>query len=223
MGIYLVRMRNYFKAEADAVEFLQNRASFWKRRFLTCFRMCSQEQEIQECTALGMTLQSRTKMTQSLAITRENIADDYGVVAVLRGEAELMRDDIRLQSELASSRLHCPLTSSLTRHGIDKYIASMSESGTGAGALGNGSAAPLDFSGTTVTPVHAHGMNGNTNANMPVPMIKFPSPPKKNCWLGQQCWKCRVKSSAVASLFWTFKERSGFFSKYHPAQTKMYE
>jgi hypothetical protein len=28
MGIYLVRMRNYFKAEADAVEFLRNRARF---------------------------------------------------------------------------------------------------------------------------------------------------------------------------------------------------
>eukprot|EP00978_Attheya_sp_CCMP212_P003810 scaffold8069_cov52-Attheya_sp.AAC.6 len=192
MGMYLVRMRNYFKAEADAVEFLQNRASFLEAEIPNL------EREIQECTALGMTTNVH-QMTQSLAITRENIAEDYGVVAALRGEAELMRDDITKRIGEFKAALSFDQQSNQTLHvsilngilaamsrigisdsgGIVKYIASMSESGTGAGTLGNGSATPLDFSGTMVNPVHAHGMNGNTNAEMPVAMIKPPSPPKK--------------------------------------------
>jgi hypothetical protein len=161
------------------------------------FHMCSQEREIQECTALGMTTNVH-QMTQSLAITRENIAEDYGVVAALRAEAELIRDDITKRIgqfkaalfDQQSNQTLCisilnGILAAMSRIGIDdsggigKYIASMIESGTGAGTLGNGSVAPLDFSGTTVTPDHAHGMNGNTNGNMPVSMPKPPSPPKK--------------------------------------------
>ena len=49
MGMYFVRVRNYFKAEADCVEFIAGRAATLEAGLPDLRR------EIEECRALGMT------------------------------------------------------------------------------------------------------------------------------------------------------------------------
>ena len=86
MGIYFVRIRNYFKAEADCIEFITNRADGLEKGLKDL------EREIDECAMLGMTTNVML-MTNSLRETQQNITEDRGVVVMLTSEAEKVQDD----------------------------------------------------------------------------------------------------------------------------------
>mmetsp|Transcript_461 Transcript_461/g.1401 ORF Transcript_461/g.1401 Transcript_461/m.1401 type:complete len:850 (-) Transcript_461:280-2829(-) len=90
IGIYFVRMRNYFKAEADCVEFMSTRAQALTNETKDL------EREIAECQALGM-VTNVAQMNLQLKQTRRNIDDDNAVVSALRSEAEKMRDEFMKQ------------------------------------------------------------------------------------------------------------------------------
>ena len=86
MGIYFVRIRNYFKAEADCIGFITNRADGLEKGLKDL------EREIDECAMLGMTTNVML-MTNSLRETQQNITEDRGVVVMLTSEAEKVQDD----------------------------------------------------------------------------------------------------------------------------------
>lgn len=86
MSVYFVRLRNYFKAEADCIEFISTRAANLERD------LPDLEREIDECRALGMTT-NVTHITQSLKEAKHNIVEDKNAVKTLRKEAENMQVD----------------------------------------------------------------------------------------------------------------------------------
>ena len=80
MGMYFVRVRNYFKAEADCVEFIAGRAATLEAGLPDLRR------EIEECRALGMTT-NVSQMARSMEDMADNIAEDRGVLEMMRAEA----------------------------------------------------------------------------------------------------------------------------------------
>jgi len=86
MGVYFVRIRNYFKAEADCIEFISNRANNLEKGLAVL------EREIDECAMLGMTTNVML-MTNSLRETQQNVTEDRGVVVMLASEAEKVQQD----------------------------------------------------------------------------------------------------------------------------------
>mmetsp|Transcript_19846 Transcript_19846/g.44219 ORF Transcript_19846/g.44219 Transcript_19846/m.44219 type:complete len:882 (-) Transcript_19846:41-2686(-) len=141
MGIYFVRIRNYFKAEADCIEFISNRAANLEGG------LADLEREIDECRALGMTT-NVAHMTQTLKESKQNISEDTNVVKMLRSEAEKMQIDFmgRL-NEYSTASGGIPANQALTSlqlsvlggirdaivriglqdKGLDDYIANVNE------------------------------------------------------------------------------------------------
>mmetsp|Transcript_10408 Transcript_10408/g.13988 ORF Transcript_10408/g.13988 Transcript_10408/m.13988 type:complete len:549 (-) Transcript_10408:124-1770(-) len=122
MGIYLVRMRNYFKAESDIIEFICGRVRTLESGLKDL------EREINECAVLDMTT-NVNHMTHQLSTNRQNIEEDNAAIAALRGDAEKMRDNLMRQLEEydsesgeAFSALHMSvlngIASAMTRIGL---------------------------------------------------------------------------------------------------------
>ena len=101
MGIYFVRIRNYFKAEADCIEFIANRANGLEKG------LADLEREIDECAMLGMTTNVML-MTNSLRETQQNITEDRGVVVMLTSEAEKVQVDFMKRLGEYKSATSCP-------------------------------------------------------------------------------------------------------------------
>eukprot|EP00565_Helicotheca_tamesis_P009403 CAMPEP_0185736194 /NCGR_PEP_ID=MMETSP1171-20130828/27194_1 /TAXON_ID=374046 /ORGANISM="Helicotheca tamensis, Strain CCMP826" /LENGTH=843 /DNA_ID=CAMNT_0028406727 /DNA_START=64 /DNA_END=2595 /DNA_ORIENTATION=+ len=140
MGIYLVRMRNYFKAEADIIEYIYERKSSLENG------MNDLEREIEEFTGLGMTA-NVNQMTQQYSVNKQNIEEDNSAIAALRGEAKQMLENLMLRLEqydnesgeaftaLQMSMLN-GISSAITRIGLDSdgglgtYLASLGTKNT---------------------------------------------------------------------------------------------
>ena len=101
MGMYFVRIRNYFKAEADCIEFIANRANGLEKG------LSDLEREIDECAMLGMTTNVML-MTNSLRETQQNITEDRGVVVMLTSEAEKVQVDFMKRLSEYKSATSCP-------------------------------------------------------------------------------------------------------------------
>ena len=96
-----VRIRNYFRAEADCIEFIANRANGLEKG------LADLEREIDECAMLGMTTNVML-MTNSLGETQQNITEDRGVVVMLTSEAEKVQVDFMKRLGEYKSATSCP-------------------------------------------------------------------------------------------------------------------
>lgn len=87
MGIFIVRMMNYFNSEAEVVTFMRNRVRDLEGK------IPGLQFEIEECASLGMTT-NVAQMKKTLNETYQNIIEDNELISALQGEAEKMRDDL---------------------------------------------------------------------------------------------------------------------------------
>lgn len=87
IGIFIVRMMNYFNSEAEMVTFIRNRVKELEAK------IPGLQFEIEECASLGMTT-NVSQMKKTLNETRQNIIEDTEFISALQGEAEKMRDDL---------------------------------------------------------------------------------------------------------------------------------
>jgi len=87
MGIFVVRMMNYFNSEAEMVNFLRDRVGILDAK------ISSLQFEIEEFASLEM-ITNVAQMSKTLNETRQNIIDDNALIFALQGEARKMRDDL---------------------------------------------------------------------------------------------------------------------------------
>lgn len=116
-NVFLVRVRNYFGAEADCVDFLRGRVDGLERdiKSMVCVLLClqlfgvmdyrranstvlsllfhSQQLEIESCNMLGLG-ETVKQLTKKLEAMKKYIDDDRDVITCLCGEAERMRDEL---------------------------------------------------------------------------------------------------------------------------------
>jgi len=174
--LMMLQMKNYFQAEATAVNFLEKRVLSLQGEYKDLQR------ETAQFTALGLTT-NVSKMNQSLEEISRNISDDQTVLSALRSESEKMQNILidRIQDyvsvmKTSISSTHeamlADLVKSMSIIGINSTptsIFSQHNGGSGVGAL-NLTSSPVVVEtgvGARITPKQPVGATGGVTSIMP--------------------------------------------------------